>query len=303
MEKEEIKSLAVKLHQKLKENDLNGFKEILLSSLEKEKTKKLGIVKTPTLNSIGKELGKLLVKDEWKFERLLDCWKLSLKNARRDKYGVLTGREIKYVVINALGEVSKKEYQNARNFVLNILNDLQDWEMVDTLALRVIVNLAKQNQEEMFYLLKKWTKSNNKWVRRLSAASIPSFIRAKPIEAKICLKIIENLMEDEDLDVKKAVAWALREISKKDPKAVYEFLLNYTNTQNKDTKWIIKEGIKNYLRNGLKKLNYNKYELCFGRPCLSIRLTNTYFFSLYRNECYSNLFTLARLSSITIKFP
>ena len=254
MEKEEIKSLAVKLHQKLKENDLNGFKEILLSSLEKEKTKKLGIAKTPTLNSIGKELGKLLVKDEWKFERLLDCWKLSLKNARRDKYGVLTGREIRYVVINALGEISKKEYQNTRNFVLNILNDLQDWEMVDTLALRVIVNLAKQNQEEMFYLLKKWTKSNNKWVRRLSAASIPPFIRAKPSEAKICLKIIENLMEDEDLDVKKAVAWALREISKKDPKAVYEFLLNYINTQNKDTKWIIKEGTKKLPKEWAKEI-------------------------------------------------
>jgi len=47
--------------------------------LEKERTGKLKIVKTPVLNSIGKELGRLIAKEDWNFERLLKLWKLSFE--------------------------------------------------------------------------------------------------------------------------------------------------------------------------------------------------------------------------------
>jgi len=49
--------------------------------LEKERTGKLNIVRTPILNSVCKELGKLIAKESWKFERLLKLWKLSFENA------------------------------------------------------------------------------------------------------------------------------------------------------------------------------------------------------------------------------
>jgi 3-methyladenine DNA glycosylase AlkD len=51
-------------------------------------------------------------------------------------------------------------------------------------------------------------------------------------------------MEEKDKDVKKAISWALREISKKQEKAVFEFLQNYAKTNNIHTKQIIKEGMK-----------------------------------------------------------
>ena len=73
-------------------------------------------------------------------------------------------------------------------------------------------------------------------------ASIATYIRARPSDAEHCLKIVENLMEEEDRDVRKAVAWALREISKKNPRKVYDFLQKYISSRNKNTRWIVKEG-------------------------------------------------------------
>ncbi|HDD64442.1 MAG TPA: hypothetical protein ENF53_04725 [Thermoprotei archaeon] len=117
------------------------------------------------------------------------------------------------------------------------------------IALRVIVNLARQNRREVFQLLKEWTSSNNKWVRRRAMASIATYIRAKPDDAEYCLKIVENLMEEEDKNVRKAVAWALREISKRDPEAVYNFLIKYASSQNRNTKWIVRSGSRKLPKN------------------------------------------------------
>jgi len=81
-------------------------------------------------------------------------------------------------------------------------------------------------------------------VRRLAMATIPPLIRAKLETVEACLKLIERLMNEGDRDVRKAVAWALREISKKNPEAVYNFLQGYTGSNNVNTRWIIKEGSK-----------------------------------------------------------
>jgi hypothetical protein len=48
---------------------------LISKELEEEKTGKLQITKTPLLNSIGQELSKLLIKEEWRFERLMELWK------------------------------------------------------------------------------------------------------------------------------------------------------------------------------------------------------------------------------------
>ena len=54
-------------------------------------------------------------------------------------------------------------------------------------------------------------------------ATIVPYIRAKPNEAKPCLEVVEKLMQENDKDVKKAVAWALREYQRK----ILELFMNF----------------------------------------------------------------------------
>jgi len=180
---------------------------------------------------MGQELGKLLIKENWKFVRLMELW----KEGKRDE-GL--------IVVSSLEKVSKKDYENTKQFVLNVLKDISHWEICDQLALRVIVNLAVHNQKEIFSLKHKWIKSKNKWIRRLAVATIPLYIRAERTESRTSLKLLDETMKEEDKDVKKAIAWALREITKKDPESVFEFLKKWVKVEDKNTKWIIKDGMK-----------------------------------------------------------
>jgi len=61
-------------------------------------------------------------------------------------------------------------------------------------------------------------------------------------------------MKEEDKDVKKAIGWALREITKKDPESVLEFLQKWSKVEDKNTKWIIKEGMKKLSNKEQEKL-------------------------------------------------
>ena len=180
---------------------------------------------------MGQELGKLLIKENWKFVRLMELW----KEGKRDE-GL--------IVVSSLEKVSKKDYENTKQFVLNVLKDISDWEICNQLALRVIVNLAVHNQKEIFSLKHKWIKSKNKWIRRLAVATITLYIRAERTESRTSLKLLDETMKEEDKDVKKAIAWALREITKKDPESVFEFLKKWVKVEDKNTKWIIKDGMK-----------------------------------------------------------
>ncbi len=240
------KEIARLVYEELKQGNISSTLSLILKEIKKEKTDKLQMTKTPLLNSIGQELGKLLIEEDWKFEKLMELW-----NAGK--------REEKLIVISALGIISKKEYEHTKQFVIEILSDISDWEICDQLALRVIVNLAVQNQKEIFSLMKQWTKSKNKWIRRLAVATIPPYIRAKKSESEICLEFLDQVMREEDKDVKKAAGWALREISKKDPESVFEFLKKWAKEEDKNTTWIIKEGMKK-----LKKEQQNELRVLMG---------------------------------------
>jgi 3-methyladenine DNA glycosylase AlkC len=57
--------------------------------------------------------------------------------------------------------------------------------------------------------------------------------------------ILDEAMREVEPDVKKAVAWIPREITKNDKEAVSRFLRKWAEqTVNKHTWWIIKEGMK-----------------------------------------------------------
>ena len=88
----------------------------------------------------------------------------------------------------------------------------------------------------------------------MAVATIPPYIRAEKTESKVCLELLDEAMKEEDKDVKKAIGWALREITKKDPESVFEFLQKWSKVEDKNTKWIRKEGMKKLSNKEQEKL-------------------------------------------------
>ncbi len=55
----------------VKKGDIQLTLSLISKELKEEKTGKLGFTKTTLLNSIGKDLGEILLKEDWKFKRSL----------------------------------------------------------------------------------------------------------------------------------------------------------------------------------------------------------------------------------------
>ncbi|MCM3788592.1 DNA alkylation repair protein [Domibacillus indicus] len=112
-----------------------------------------------------------------------------------------------------------------------------------------------QDQERMLSQMMKWTKSSNEHIRRLAsegarpqlpwAQSIPAFKQdPAPLFA-----LLEPLMQDDSLYVRKSVANHLNDISKTHPDLVIEFIRQRYG-QHPYTDWILRHAARTLLKQG-----------------------------------------------------
>jgi len=103
--------------------------------------------------------------------------------------------------------------------------------------------IVYSNPELVLSLSEKWIKDKNKWIRRFGVVSLRGYKKVKTTDK--VFELLDVVMEDNEKDIKKAVSWILREITKANPAEVEEFLTRWaTANPSKDAKWIIKDGMK-----------------------------------------------------------
>ncbi len=208
------------------ENPENSIQE-LHNFLQTGKTLATGLTGTPLLVSIGRKLAEEVKNRENNLQILERLWKIG-------------GRDEKLISIFALEKFSKSMPEKVYDLILNLVDDIDNWEICDQMALKVTVFLLIRLDQKMWETLGEWKSSGNFWFRRLAVATIPPYIRRKPQEAEKCLNFLESVMTDEVREVRKAVAWALREISKKDAEAAFKFMRKWKSR----TPSVVKSGMK-----------------------------------------------------------
>ncbi len=104
-----------------------------------------------------------------------------------------------------------------------------------------------------------WSESPDEHVRRLASegarpllpwASQLSLFRKDP---SLCLKVLENLKEDESLYVRKSVANHLNDISKDHPALALKVARQWVKSKHPHTLWIVKHGLRTLLKEGNQK--------------------------------------------------
>jgi len=151
--------------------------------------------------------------------------------------------ESKQIAGKSMEKFAPKNPEICLNFVSSALPDIDNWSVCDNLAMFGVEPIIYHHPELVLPLSEKWIKDDNKWIRRFGVVSLRGYKRIQ-ISDKV-FSILDLVMEDEDKDVKKAVSWIIREITKKNPKEVTNFLMKWAKLNpNRDTKWIIKDGMK-----------------------------------------------------------
>ncbi len=142
------------------------------------------------------------------------------------------------------GDAKEKVYK----FYLKNIKGINNWDLVDTSAPRIIGEWLAEKPKDTLYKL---ARSKNLWEKRIAIISTLAFIKNKHLTDTF--KISEILMNDKHDLIHKAVGWMLREAGKKDEAALRKFLDKHTTKMP-----------RTMLRYSIEKFNQEtrKYYLC-----------------------------------------
>lgn len=127
---------------------------------------------------------------------------------------------------------------------------IDSWGAVDMFAC-YLAGPAWREHQVADKLIRSWAHSKNRWWRRaalVSTVPLNSRARGGSGDTKRTLEVCASLVADRDDMVVKAVSWALRELSKRDPEAVSQFLDEH---QSNLAARVVRE-VRNKLSTGLK---------------------------------------------------
>jgi len=243
MDKSQIQERTKKLLEKIDKPKefTRGLQELLRLYVDREATKnyqriipdtgKFYGVPLPVLRIISAEIGKFIQKEPTKATTLLETiWDEGSFEARQ-----IAGK--------CLEKFGPKNPKICLDFVSSVLPDLDNWAVCDNLAMCGVEPIVYSNPELVLPLSERWIKSENKWIRRFGVVSLRGYKRIQITDK--AFEILDLVMEDKDKDIKKAVSWVLREITKKNPDGVAEFLTRWAEAKpDKNVRWIIKDGMK-----------------------------------------------------------
>ncbi len=136
----------------------------------------------------------------------------------------------------------KNNKEQIANFYLKNTKNINNWDLVDSSAPKILGNYLLNKDKSILYKL---AKSKNLWERRISIISTLEFIKNNQFNHTIELSKI--LLKDNHDLIQKAVGWMLREMGKRDIKLLQNFLNNYH-----------KQMPRTMLRYAIEKLNKDK---------------------------------------------
>jgi len=219
-----------------------------------------------SLHPLGEEIGKRgLKKPELYFDILDKFFKKDINYAYRpDFYNTekvrMSNEEIQkacvwgwraVIVGIAFNQMSHKYYHEVVKRTREYIITSSHWASSDTFADKTFNTMFKERFDWILEMLKKWARDDNKWIRNAAGFAVHAPVERKILDAQQfqkALGILDLLMQDKDMNVKKKVAWALRVVSsrvyKGYPEETFEFLKKWASVDDKNTRWIIKNGMK-----------------------------------------------------------
>ena len=112
-----------------------------------------------------------------------------------------------------------KDKKEIYNFYLNHTENINNWDLVDISAPKIIGTYLGDKERKILYKL---ARSKNLWKRRIAIVSTFAFIRNNDFFDT--LTISELLLNDSEDLIHKACGWMLRESGKRDEKVLKQFL-------------------------------------------------------------------------------
>jgi len=154
-------------------------------------------------------------------------------------------RDERVIAAKILERLGKREPERTLELAASFVGDIRNWEECDQLACFGLRYVVQRHPEAVLSRCQTWVQDEDKWTRRFGVAILTSLPKDKsyqPSEREFT--VLDAVMADEAREVQDAVAWALREIGKRHPAAVANYLRRHARSANRHTRRIVKQAMK-----------------------------------------------------------
>jgi 3-methyladenine DNA glycosylase AlkD len=189
-------------------------------------------IPVPVLKTISKTIAKVArkhVEDFIPLSRLL--W---------ERYG----REGRVVALPVLGAMELTAPETIIPLLMILCRDCLTWEDCDRLAMDALEPIVRKEPEKWLDAMVPWLEDENKWLRRAGVTVIGHLALKHPAYTARCLKLTAGLLWDEDMDVKRAVSFAIRLSVRGEIGPVYEFVKQHVPPENPAAAWVMCDVIR-----------------------------------------------------------
>lgn len=208
----------------------------------REQQETLGIP-VPVLKSVGKELSKSARKRVNEY--------IPLARILWEEYG-REGRVVAAIVFGAIELVEPSR-------IVLILKDLCStcvtWEDADRLAMDSLEPIVRKEPDDWIGVIEPWLDDENKWVRRAGVTVLARLPMKHAYLTERCLELIEPLLGDDEVDVRKAVSFAIRLSVRGKVKPVREFLQRNVPPADADATWVLCDAIRSMTKKFLPEFD------------------------------------------------
>ena len=218
----------------MKSENVNNLADDIITRLAH-----LSEVNTESIRALRREFSKRLIDAPPDF-----VFRLALRLLKREE---TVPRFLAYELV----QHHREALRSLNSSKLKLLGEgINDWAAVDTFSC-YLAGPAWRERQVPDTLIAGWAHSKNRWWRRaalVSTVPLNSNARGGTGDTSRTLAICEMLVSDRDDMVVKALSWALRELTKRDPTVVRGFL----RTQQAVLAPRVIREVQNKLRTGLK---------------------------------------------------
>ncbi len=105
-----------------------------------------------------------------------------------------------------------------------MLHQSTGWDFVDDISIHLVGTVLEKDKKAYGYL-KRWSNSDNFWMRRASMISQVLLFRQNKGDKKLFFRFAEEMLHEKEFFIRKAIGWCVREISKASPDEAFDFLM------------------------------------------------------------------------------
>ena len=159
----------------------------------------------------------------------------------------------KTLAIKLLQQFSEHLDYESMPMLERMLSESTGWDHVDGISTHLVEAVLRKDRKAYGYL-KKWSKSENFWMRRASLISQILLFREGNGDKELFFSFAERMIGEKEFFIRKAIGWGLRDMSKVYPDAVFGFLMKFKGKASGLT-----------LREGSKRLPESKRKTLLGK--------------------------------------